>query len=253
MIMYTKTALITGASSGIGMATAKIFARNGINLILCGRRQERLDTLKNELNSLCNIHILNFDVRNKKDVFLKIKSLPKVFSTIDILINNAGNAHGLDKIQDGNVEDWDAMIDINVKGLLYVSKAVLPTMLLSQSGHIINIGSTAGKEVYPKGNVYCASKYAVDAINQGMRIDLNGKGIKVGAINPGMVATEFSEVRFKGDTQKATKIYQGFTPLQAKDIAEIIWFTVTRPAHVNIADLTVMALDQASSTIVNKK
>ena len=253
MILYTKTALITGASSGIGMATAKIFARNGINLILCGRRQERLDTLKNELNSLCNIHILNFDVRNKKDVFLKIKSLPKVFSTIDILINNAGNAHGLDKIQDGNVEDWDAMIDINVKGLLYVSKAVLPTMLLSQSGHIINIGSTAGKEVYPKGNVYCASKYAVDAINQGMRIDLNGKGIKVGAINPGMVATEFSEVRFKGDTQKATKIYQGFTPLQAKDIAEIIWFTVTRPAHVNIADLTVMALDQASSTIVNKK
>ena len=253
MIMYTKTALITGASSGIGMATAKIFARNGINLILCGRRQERLDTLKDELNSLCNIHILNFDVRNKKDVFLKIKSLPKVFLTIDILINNAGNAHGLDKIQDGNVEDWDAMIDINVKGLLYVSKAVLPTMLLSQSGHIINIGSTAGKEVYPKGNVYCASKYAVDAINQGMRIDLNGKGIKVGAINPGMVATEFSEVRFKGDTQKATKIYQGFTPLQAKDIAEIIWFTVTRPAHVNIADLTVMALDQASSTIVNKK
>ena len=253
MIMYTKTALITGASSGIGMATAKVFARNGIDLILCGRRQERLDTLKNELNSLCNIHILNFDVRNKKDVFLKIKSLPKVFSTIDILINNAGNAHGLDKIQDGNVEDWDAMIDINVKGLLYVSKAVLPTMLLSQSGHIINIGSTAGKEVYPKGNVYCASKYAVDAINQGMRIDLNGKGIKVGAINPGMVATEFSEVRFKGDTQKATKIYQGFTPLQAKDIAEIIWFTVTRPAHVNIADLTVMALDQASSTIVNKK
>ena len=253
MIMYTKTALITGASSGIGMATAKIFAINGINLILCGRRQERLDTLKNELNSLCNIHILNFDVRNKKDVFLKIKSLPKVFSTIDILINNAGNAHGLDKIQEGNLEDWDAMIDINVKGLLYVSKAVLPTMLLSQSGHIINIGSTAGKEVYPKGNVYCASKYAVDAINQGMRIDLNGKGIKVGAINPGMVATEFSEVRFKGDTQKATKIYQGFTPLQAKDIAEIIWFTVTRPAHVNIVDLTVMALDQASSTIVNKK
>ena len=253
MIMYTKTALITGASSGIGMATAKIFAKNGINLILCGRRQERLDTLKDELNSLCNIHILNFDVRNKKDVFLKIKSLPKVFSTIDILINNAGNAHGLDNIQEGNLEDWDAMIDINVKGLLYVSKAVLPTMLLSQSGHIINIGSTAGKEVYPKGNVYCASKYAVDAINQGMRIDLNGKGIKVGAINPGLVATEFSEVRFKGDTQKATKIYQGFTPLQAKDIAEIIWFTVTRPAHVNIADLTVMALDQASSTIVNKK
>ena len=186
-------------------------------------------------------------------MFSKIESLPDAFSTIDILINNAGNAHGLDTIQDGNLEDWEAMIDINVKGLLYVSKAILPKMLQKESGHIINIGSTAGKEVYPRGNVYCASKYAVDAINQGMRIDLNGKGIKVGAINPGMVATEFSEVRFKGDSQKATKVYQGFTPLQAQDIAEIIWFTVTRPAHVNIADLTVMALDQASSTIVNKK
>ncbi len=253
MIMNTKTALITGASSGIGMATAIVLARNGINLILCGRRQKRLEGLKSELNSYCNIHTLNFDVRDKKEVFSKIKSLPDAFSTIDILINNAGNAHGLDTIQDGNVEDWEAMIDINVKGLLYVSKAILPKMLQKESGHIINIGSTAGKEVYPRGNVYCASKYAVDAINQGMRIDLNGKGIKVGAINPGMVATEFSEVRFKGDSQKATKVYQGFTPLQAQDIAEIIWFTVTRPAHVNIADLTVMALDQASSTIVNKK
>lgn len=253
MIMNTKTAIITGASSGIGMATAIVLARNGINLILCGRRQDRLDGLKSELDSFCNIHTLNFDVRDKKEVFSKIESIPDAFSTIDILINNAGNAHGLDSIQDGNLEDWEAMIDINVKGLLYVSKAILPKMLQKESGHIINIGSTAGKEVYPRGNVYCASKYAVDAINQGMRIDLNGKGIKVGAINPGMVATEFSEVRFKGDSQKATKVYQGFTPLQAQDIAEIIWFTVTRPAHVNIADLTVMALDQASSTIVNKK
>lgn len=251
--MIKKTALITGASSGIGMATAKIFAKNGINLILCGRRQERLNELKSELASFCNIHTLNFDVRDKKEVFSKIESLPDAFSSIDILINNAGNAHGLDPIQDGNVEDWEAMIDINVKGLLYVSKAILPKMLQKESGHIINIGSTAGKEVYPRGNVYCASKYAVDAINQGMRIDLNGKGIKVGAINPGMVATEFSEVRFKGNTEKASKVYQGFTPLQAQDIAEIIWFTVTRPSHVNIADLTVMALDQASSTIVNKK
>ena len=253
MIMNTKTALITGASSGIGMATAIVLARNGINLILCGRRQKRLEGLKSELDPYCNIHTLNFDVRDKKEVFSKIESLPDAFSTIDILINNAGNAHGLDTIQDGNLEDWEAMIDINVNGLLYVSKAILPKMLQKESGHIINIGSTAGKEVYPRGNVYCASKYAVDAINQGMRIDLNGKGIKVGAINPGMVATEFSEVRFKGDSQKATKVYQGFTPLQAQDIAEIIWFTVTRPAHVNIADLTVMALDQASSTIVNKK
>jgi len=253
MIMKNKIALITGASSGIGKATAKIFAKNGIDLILCGRRQNRLDELEKELNSLCKIHTLNFDVRDKVAVFSKIKELPEAFSDIDFLINNAGNAHGLDTFQDGKIEDWEAMIDINVKGLLYVSKAILPKMLEREKGHIINIGSTAGKEVYPKGNVYCASKYAVDAINQGMRIDLNGKGIKVGAINPGMVATEFSEVRFKGDTEKASKVYQGFTPLQANDIAEIIWFTVTRPAHVNIADLTVMALDQASSTIVNKK
>lgn len=251
--MMNKTALITGATSGIGKATAKIFAKNGIDLILCGRRQNRLNDLEKELNSFCKIHTLNFDVRDKETVFSKIKELPEAFSEIDYLINNAGNAHGLDPFQEGKIEDWEAMIDINVKGLLYVSKAVLPKMLEREKGHIINIGSTAGKEVYPKGNVYCASKYAVDAINQGMRIDLNGKGIKVGAINPGMVATEFSEVRFKGDTEKASKVYQGFTPLQAKDIAEIIWFTVTRPTHVNIADLTVMALDQASSTIVNKK
>lgn len=253
MIMKNKIALITGASSGIGKATAKIFAKNGINLILCGRRQSRLDELEKELNSFCKIHTLNFDVRDKEGVFSKINELPEAFSEIDFLINNAGNAHGLDSFQDGKIEDWEAMIDINVKGLLYVSKAVLPKMLVKEKGHIINIGSTAGKEVYPKGNVYCASKYAVDAINQGMRIDLNGKGIKVGAINPGMVATEFSEVRFKGDVEKASKVYQGFTPLQANDIAEIILFTVTRPAHVNIADLTVMALDQASSTVVNKK
>lgn len=253
MIMKNKIALITGASSGIGKATAKIFAKNGINLILCGRRQSRLDELEKELNSFCKIHTLNFDVRDKEGVFSKINELPEAFSEIDFLINNAGNAHGLDSFQDGKIEDWEAMIDINVKGLLYVSKAVLPKMLVKEKGHIINIGSTAGKEVYPKGNVYCASKYAVDAINQGMRIDLNGKGIKVGAINPGMVATEFSEVRFKGDVEKASKVYQGFSPLQANDIAEIILFTVTRPAHVNIADLTVMALDQASSTIVNKK
>ena len=253
MIMKNKIALITGASSGIGKATAKIFAKNGIDLILCGRRQNRLDELEKELNSFCKIHTLNFDVRDKETVFTKINELPEAFSEITFLINNAGNAHGLDFFQDGKIEDWEAMIDINVKGLLYVSKAVLPKMLAKEKGHIINIGSTAGKEVYPKGNVYCASKYAVDAINQGMRIDLNGKGIKVGAINPGMVATEFSEVRFKGNVEKASKVYQGFTPLQANDIAEIIWFTVTRPAHVNIADLTVMALDQASSTIVNKK
>ena len=251
--MKNTIALITGATSGIGKATAKIFAKNGIDLILCGRRQDRLDELEKELSQFSKVQTLNFDVRDKEDVFSKINSLPMAFSEIDILLNNAGNAHGLDPFQDGDISDWEAMIDINVKGLLYVSKAVLPKMLARESGHIINIGSTAGKEVYPKGNVYCASKYAVDAINQGMRIDLNGKGIKIGAINPGMVETEFSEIRFKGDKEKASKVYQGFTPLQPKDIAEIIWFTVTRPSHVNIADLTVMALDQASSTVVNKK
>jgi NADP-dependent 3-hydroxy acid dehydrogenase YdfG len=250
--MKNKTALITGATSGIGRATARLFAKKGVRLIICGRRQDRLDALASELQKYTEVLILNFDVRNKVRVFEMIAGLSEAFSKIDILINNAGNAHGMDTIQDGSLDDWDAMIDINVKGLLYVSKAVIPKMIARNSGHIINIGSTAGKEVYPKGNVYCASKFAVDAINQGMRLDLNGKGIKVGAINPGLVETEFSEVRFKNDNERAEKVYQGFTPLKAEDIADIIWFAVTRPPHVNIADLTVMCLDQASSTIVNK-
>ena len=250
--MNNKTALITGATSGIGRATARLFAKNGIRLILCGRRQERLDALASELQNQTEVFTLNFDVRNKVRVIEMISSLSEAFSYIDILINNAGNAHGMDTIQDGSIDDWDAMLDINVKGLLYVSKAVIPNMIARKSGHIINIGSTAGKEVYPKGNVYCASKYAVDAINQGMRLDLNGMGIKVGAINPGLVETEFSEVRFKNDNERAEKVYQGFTPLKPEDIADIIWFAVTRPPHVNIADLTVMCLDQASSTVVNK-
>ena len=253
MDLQNKTALITGATSGIGKATATLFAEKGAQLILCGRRQDRLGKLSEALSQKTNVHTLNFDVRDKEKVFQQIASLPEAFQHIDILINNAGNAHGLDPIQQGNTDDWEAMIDINVKGLLYVSKAVLPTMLERQSGHIINIGSTAGKEVYPNGNVYCASKHAVDALNQGMRIDLNGKGIRVGAINPGLVATEFSEVRFKGDSDRASKVYQGYTPLHPEDIADIILFAVTRPPHVNIADLTVMCLDQATSTIVNKR
>ncbi|WP_139853966.1 SDR family NAD(P)-dependent oxidoreductase [Aequorivita sinensis] len=250
--MQNKIAFITGATSGIGMATAKLFAKNGLKLIICGRRKDRLESLVKELSLLTEVHSLSFDVRNKEEVISEIKSLPKNFSNIDILINNAGNAHGLETIDEGSIDDWDAMLDINVKGLLYVSKSILPNMIERKSGHIINIGSTAGKEVYPKGNVYCASKHAVDAINQGMRIDLNGKGIKVGAINPGLVETEFSKVRFKGDTEKADQVYRRYTPLKPKDIAEVIWFAVTRPPHVNIADLTVMCLDQASSTIINK-
>jgi hypothetical protein len=247
-----KTVLITGATSGIGRATARLLAHKNYRIILCGRRLERLQELEKELSQVTEVHSLHFDVRNQKLLLERIKSLPEIFSQIDILINNAGNAHGMDTIQDGSTEDWDAMIDINIKGLLYVTKAVLPQMLERKSGHIINIGSTAAKEVYPKGNVYCATKHAVDAINQGMRMDLNGTGIRVGAIHPGMVETEFSEVRFKGDSERANDVYKGFKPLQAEDIADIIHFVISRPYHVNIADLLVMSIDQASSTIVNK-
>jgi len=250
--MINKTALITGATSGIGKATAKAFAKNGINVILCGRRQKRLDTLKTELSSLSEVTTLSFDVRDKESVFNAIESLPEKFSNIDILINNAGNAHGMDPIQTGSIDDWDAMIDINVKGLLYVSKAIIPKMTAQKSGHIINIGSTAGKEVYPNGNVYCASKHAVDAINKAMRIDLNEYGIRVGAVHPGLVETEFSNVRFKGDNERAANVYKGFDALKPEDIADIIHFMVTRPYHVNLADLIVLPTAQASSTIVKK-
>ena len=246
-----KTALITGATSGIGRATAHEFAKHGINLILCGRRQERLDTIQKALSKQTEVHILNFDIRDKAQVFDAIASLPDAFKTIDILINNAGNAHGLDAIQDGSLEDWDAMLDINVKGLLYVSKAIIPAMTERQDGHVINIGSSAGKEVYPKGNVYCASKHAVIAITDGMRIDLNPFNIKVTAINPGLVETEFSQVRYKGDS-KADNVYKGYKALQAQDIAEIIYFAISRPAHVNIADLLVFPTAQANSTTVKK-
>ena len=228
-----KTALITGATSGIGRATAHEFAKYGINLVLCGRRQERLDTIQKALEKQTDVHTLNFDVRDKDETFNAINSLPEDFKSIDILINNAGNAHGLDPIQTGNTDDWDAMMDINVKGLLYVSKAVIPQMTVRQSGHIINIGSSAGKEVYPKGNVYCASKHAVLAITEGMRIDLNPFGIKVCAINPGLVETEFSQVRFKGDVV-ADSVYKGYKALQPEDIAEIIYFAISRPTHVPV-------------------
>jgi len=246
-----KTALITGATSGIGRATAHVFAKHGINLILCGRRQHRLDSVQKVLLRETDVHTLNFDVRSREKTLEAISSLPDDFKTVDILINNAGNAHGLDPIQTGNLDDWDAMMDINVKGLLYVSKAIIPGMTERQSGHIINIGSSAGKEVYPKGNVYCASKHAVLAITEGMRIDLNPFGIKVSAINPGLVETEFSQVRFKGGSQ-ADNVYKGYKALQADDIAEIIHFAVTRPAHVNLADVLVFPTAQANSVTLKK-
>ncbi len=247
-----RTALITGATSGIGRATAYELATHNINLIICGRREERLNAIKKQLSTQTKVHTLNFDVRDKKAVSDAIDSLPDEFKHIDILINNAGNAHGLDPIETGSLDDWDAMMDINVKGLLYVSKAVIPQMTERKSGHIINIGSSAGKEVYPKGNVYCGSKHAVLAITEGMRLDLNPYGIKVTAINPGLVETEFSQVRFKGD-KKADDVYKGYKALQPEDVAEVIYFAISRPAHVNIADILMFCTAQASSTVLKKE
>ncbi len=243
-------ALITGATSGIGEATARILADN-YQLIITGRRAERLEKLKNELKT--EVLTLSFDVRDKSAVDQALTNLPSEWSAIDVLINNAGNAHGLAPIQDGSIEDWDAMIDINVKGLLYVSKAIIPGMVARKKGHIINIGSVAGIEAYPKGNVYNASKFGVHAISQGMRLDLNAHHIKVSEIKPGLVETEFSAVRFKGDQDKANQVYQGFEALQATDIAETIEFILSRPAHVNIADMLIFPTAQASATVVHKK
>ncbi|GAB4400395.1 MAG: hypothetical protein OHK0053_21930 [Microscillaceae bacterium] len=250
--MNKKIALITGASSGIGGATAEVLAQQGFRLILCGRRAERLEALAHKLLPLSETKTLVFDVRDREALNQAWASLPEAWQSVHVLINNAGNAHGLDFIQEGQVEDWEAMLDINVKGLLYVSQVVIPQMVARQEGHILNIGSLAGKEVYPKGNVYCASKHAVDALTQGMRMDLYKHGIRVSAINPGLVATEFSEVRFKGDAERAKKVYEGYAPLLAQDIAEVIAFVVSRPAHVNIADLLVLPTAQAASYLVNR-
>jgi NADP-dependent 3-hydroxy acid dehydrogenase YdfG len=212
-----------------------------------------LQELQQELSARVRVHTLTFDVRDRAAVETAIGSLPADWQAIDVLVNNAGNAHGLAPIQEGSVDDWDAMMDGNVKGLLYVSKSVIPGMISRRSGHIINIGSLAAKEVYPNGNVYCASKHAVDALTQGMRLDLNPFGIKVTGIHPGLVETEFSVVRFKGDTQRAGNVYKGYQPLVAEDIADVIWFAVSRPAHVVVADLLVMPTAQASATVVNKQ
>jgi NADP-dependent 3-hydroxy acid dehydrogenase YdfG len=246
-----KTALVTGASSGIGEAIARILADNMYNLIICGRREDKLVKLQKEISRKVNVDYLLFDVRDRASV-KEVLGEAVENNKIDVLINNAGNAHGMAPLQDGDVDDWDAMIDGNVKGLLYVSKVIIPQMVERQSGYIINIGSIAGKEVYPNGNVYCASKHAVDAINNGMRMDLNKHGIKVSQISPGLVETEFSEVRFKGDIQKASTVYNNLDALQAIDIAEIAMFMLSRPDHVNLSDVIVLPKAQASSTIVNR-
>ena len=247
-----KTILITGATSGIGLAAAKKLANEKNQLILCGRRQYKLDEIYEELSKSTNVLSLCYDVSDKNEVNRILNDLPEEFRSIDILINNAGNAHGLDTIQEGSIEDWDNMIDINVKGLLYVSRAIIPKMVERKNGHVINIGSLAGREVYEKGNVYCASKHAVNAISKAMRIDLNKTGIKVSEINPGLVETDFSNVRFKGDNDRAEKVYQGYKALQAEDIADIIEFVINRPGHVNIADILVLPQAQATSSIINK-
>lgn len=249
--MKKKTILITGATSGIGKATAELFAERGERLILCGRRQERLEQLKAKFKG--EIHLLNFDVRNRKAVFDAIDSLPKAWKQIDILINNAGNAHGLDTVDSADLDDWDAMIDGNVKGLMYVTKAILPQMVERKEGQIINLGSIAGIEVYPKGNVYCASKFAVDAFTQGLRIDLNPHNIRVCAVHPGLVETEFSMVRFKGDEQRSEGVYNTLDALQAQDVANAIAYMVDVPPHVTVADLTLLPTDQANATVINRK
>tara|TARA_R110000796_G_scaffold252627_1_gene388972 strand:+ start:52897 stop:53643 length:747 start_codon:yes stop_codon:yes gene_type:complete len=246
----SKIAMVTGATSGIGWATAEALAKEGYQLIVCGRRKERLQ----ELSAKVDVKTLEliFDVSDRAAVAEALNSLPAEWKQIDVLINNAGNAHGLGKIHEGNIDDWDAMIDINVKGLLYVTKAIVPNMVERGAGHVVNIGSIAGKEAYPGGNVYCGSKHAVDAINNGMRMDLNGTGVKVSQVCPGLVETEFSLVRFKGDEDRAKTTYQGFEALQAEDIADLIRFIVNRPAHVNIADTLILPAAQASPTLVAK-
>lgn len=249
-----KIALITGASSGIGEACAHLFAQQGYNLILIGRREHLLEKIGHHLAVKYAIEVkkIQADVRDKENINYVLETLPTQWKNVDVLINNAGLSQGLDPIDKGNTDDWDTMIDTNVKGLLYVSKIVSTWMVAQKKGHIINIGSIAGKEVYANGNVYCATKHAVDALNTGMRIDLLPHGIKVTAIHPGMVETEFSIVRFKGDEGRAKKVYDGFEPLIAQDIAEAIWFAVSRPAHVNINDMLIMPTAQATATTVNR-
>ena len=249
--LKNKTIFITGASSGIGMACAKSCADLGARLILLARREERLAALVDELKTDC--HILTADVRDRKAIDAAIASLPNDWQQIDGLINNAGLAAGLSTVQAGDIEDWEQMIDTNIKGLLYLTRAIAPRMLAQNHGHIINIGSIAGHEVYPNGAVYCATKHAVNAITRGLKMDLLGSQIRVTEIAPGMVDTEFSLVRFKGDENKAEKVYEGMTPLQAEDIADACAYCLTRPSHVNVSEMIILATDQSAATLVARQ
>jgi 3-hydroxy acid dehydrogenase / malonic semialdehyde reductase len=253
--MTKKIAFITGATAGIGKATAELFAKNGYNIIITGRRTERLAEFSAQLKSQFNIDVLslNFDVRNLQEVEQAVNSIPSEWKKINVLVNNAGLAVGLNSIQEGLIDDWERMIDTNIKGLLYITRTLTPLMIENGFGHIVNIGSIAGKEVYANGNVYCATKHAVDALSQGMRIDLLPHNIKVTAINPGMVDTEFSIVRFKGDDSRAKNVYKGMQPLKAEDIAETIYWVASRPAHVNINDIIIMPTVQANATTTIRK
>jgi serine 3-dehydrogenase len=254
--LTNKIVFITGASSGIGRATANAFAQEGANLLLCARRAERLDELKTELPSKypsIRVLTIELDVRDQEGVSSELQNLPAEWQRIDILVNNAGLSRGLDPLHEGSIDDWDEMIDTNVKGLLYVTRAVLPDMVARGRGHVINIGSIAGHEVYPRGNVYCASKHAVDAITRGMRMDLLGTGVKVTTVDPGLVETEFSKVRFHGDEVKANAVYKGLQPLTPDDIAETVLWAATRPAHVQIAEVIVFPSAQASSMHVHRE
>jgi NADP-dependent 3-hydroxy acid dehydrogenase YdfG len=246
--------LITGASSGIGAACAKVFANAGAKLILAARRLERLQELV-ELSDTTSVqfHLLQLDVSDRSAVESAISTLPPAWSDIDILINNAGLSRGLDKLHEGDIQDWEEMIDTNIKGLLYLTRYVVPGMVKRDRGHVVNIGSIAGHQTYPNGNVYCGTKAAVRAISEGLKQDLLGTPIRVSSVDPGMVETEFSEVRFHGDSDRAKKVYQGVTPLTPDDVADVIFFCVTRPSHVNINEVVLMPVDQASATLVNRR
>lgn len=244
-------AFVTGATSGIGRATAVALAQAGFSLIICGRRRERLDALAVEL-APASVHPLVFDVRDRTATEAAVASLPPDYQAIDVLINNAGGAHGLEPIQNGNPADWDAMLDANVRGLLHVTHALLPGFTARRSGFILNVGSIAGRDAYANGNVYCASKAAVAMLTRTMRLDLLPLNIRVAEINPGAVETEFSEVRFKGDTARAAKVYDGFQPLTALDVAEVIVFMVTRPAHVNVAEVLLLPAAQGAASVIQR-
>ena len=248
-----KTIFITGATSGIGKATAEVFAKQGHRLIICGRRKEVLDNLQIQLSNFTDVYSLVFDVRNQQEVQNAINSLPEDWKNIDVLVNNAGNAHGLEPISDANISDWDAMMDGNVKGLLYVSQPIIKLMKANNSGHIVNISSVAARQTYANGTVYCASKKAVDVISEGMRLELTEFGIKVTNVQPGAVETDFSKVRFKGDEERAATVYAGYEPLIAEDIADAISYCVNAPDRVSIAEICIYPKAQAEPRTIHRK